>query len=355
MVTNGLEYRGIDAKDEYLTLMATTFPPEAVARKEQAWAWLFAAPFQSQDRKTEVALLLQNGAPIGATIILPTLFSVNGVEERTVLPMGTLMHPDSRGRGMRLLRENMQSAYSSLIIGLPNGEKLSKLYERHGRASITPPRRLRQKIYRPGTMLRMSKRIPGVLASFIDLCFWPISRLPSPAARLRADERIRQVNDFGPDFDAAWDASSKAKLTAQVRNAAFLSWRYMAFPAQDYETFALYRDNELAGYIVLALRPARRGLTGQIVDIFSYSGSDRDFELLIRHADKVFAKGPAAIGEFSFSPFASLDDAARRAGFLRSKSTRPLAFRHEDPDRQAFISEHPEQFHFCRGDHDEDY
>ncbi|MDO9019000.1 MAG: GNAT family N-acetyltransferase [Deltaproteobacteria bacterium] len=73
---------------------------------------------------------------------------------------------------------------------------------------------------------------------------WALLTRPSPRG-----VEVREVRSFGPEYDGLWARVRGAVPVAQVRDAAYLAWRFLEnpFPFRVYEA---RRGGALAGYLV---------------------------------------------------------------------------------------------------------
>jgi len=346
--------RGQAFRDDFLALMATRFPAGAVDRKRRAWEWLFATPNGTPDWPTAVFTVERDGQPVGAFIRLPTRYVVDGRDSAAVHPISTVVHPDHTGAGPIMLHAQLHMR-DRLTLGVPNRHRLSKIYLRYD-GLMGPTRNLRRRVYRPGSMLAGRGKVPAAIGGLLDVAgAAPAAITGLRQAAPRGDERVEAVSTFGPEFDDAWERAAPSVSLAQVRSAAFLTWRYEAMPLRKYDRFALRRGGRLAGYAILSVDGAAGRQVGRIVDIFAYDGAVRDYALMLAAADARFRRAGCAYSEISYACTPAIDSAARRSGFLLRKDGLPFVMRHDVPDVNAKLPDMVERIHFCRGDHDEDY
>ena len=104
---------------------------------------------------------------------------------------------------------------------------------------------------------------------------------------------------------------------------AFMTWRYVEMPLQSYEILFLRKAGHVQGYVVLGtyIDPDKR--TGQVTDILAVDDDERSLALLLAAASDRLARLGAEVAAFGFCENVALRAAARRAGFLRSKPSRP--------------------------------
>lgn len=351
-----LTWNGPEANDEFFALKRMVFPPEAVERKMKVWNWLFAHPYEGPWGKTYCILIRSKGIAVGAQILLPTRVIVNGIAYEGVSGMSTMVHPDHRGAGIRLIKVGFGENAAPATIGFAANEKLNEFFVRLG-AALTPKRTLRRKVYRLGTVMQKKRTsLPNSVAQAIDVAAsLPLSLLNLRRPRLAKGESIDPVDRFTEEFDIAWRQIEQDITFAMDRRSAFLNWRYVEMPILTYKRAALRRDNVLLGYIVICIQQDHGVVVGRVTDIFTYNGAERDYALLMSWADRQFAHANCARGEVVFGVNDALDRAAVRSGFVSCKRIREVAVNITDPTGRAGLDKALESFHFCRGDQDEDY
>ncbi len=73
---------------------------------------------------------------------------------------------------------------------------------------------------------------------------WTLLTRPSPAGIT-----VREESSFGSEYDDLWRAVRPSLPVAQVRDAAYLTWRFLENPFQ-FRVFVARRGGALAGYLV---------------------------------------------------------------------------------------------------------
>lgn len=109
-----------------------------------------------------------------------------------------------------------------------------------------------QKLLFPGYGLQETAAF-APLRGLLNLCYAPFR----PGKRqIKASDcyTIKEVTTFDGEFDDLWQRASVPFPCAVVRSSAFLEWQFMRQPGKKFEVVGLYRDGQLAGYVVLFLR-----------------------------------------------------------------------------------------------------
>ena len=341
----------------FLERMAATFKPEAVERKAKAWDWLFGRRVGPEGAQPVVLAAMSGDAFVGGAIFFPSLYQLDGEEKVFYSPYATNIDPSARGLGINLIKRlySIKPTVAPIMrVGVPGNEQLAKVNERFGAFNAT---RLNIfKVLRGGRALARRKPWAAPLAAPGDLAWrlWDgMQRLGRP--RLAAGETITRETVFGPDYADFWERARRRHRFLQVRDADYMTWRFVDMPVQAYEILFLRRQGRVAGVAIVgtAIDPERN--TGQVTDILSEDGDPRSLALLLTAAcDRLTALG-AEVAALGCCENAALQEAARLAGFTRTKVSRPAQFYDElEANRDRIRAAFPE-LHMTRADQDEDY
>ena len=344
--------RGPEVREVFLDKMAATFPPEAVRRKAVAWDWIFRRRVGEAASSAFVLAAMHKGEFVGGSVLGHSLFQLGGQEFVSHSPYGTNVDPTVRGLGLNLIKALY--GLPTLGIGIPTDEKLTRVNEKLG--AISKPRWQTFKLLRAGSALARRKPWAAPLAVPGDALWrlaWAGAALAGP--RLGRDESITPETGFGADYAAFWDRARQKYGFVQVRDVAFMTWRYVEMPLQSYEILFLRKAGHVKGYVVLGthIDPDKR--TGQVTDILAMDDDERSLALLLAAASDRLARLGAEVAAFGFCENVALRAAARRAGFLRSKPSRPAQVNHVDPATYGRLKEDTGLLYMTRGDQDEDY
>ena len=84
--------------------------------------------------------------------------------------------------------------------------------------------------------------------------------------------QVQEVGAFDARFDALWAGAAGGFPIAVVRDAAYLTWRYLQNPLVDYRVLVAERGGVLAGYAVLSLRDLEKDGTVALAELMVASG-----------------------------------------------------------------------------------
>jgi GNAT superfamily N-acetyltransferase len=154
-----------------------------------------------------------------------TRLALDGQAVDAALSMTTMTHSDYRGQGLfeRLaerLYDRLSETGHALVFGFPNANSHRGFRKRLAW----------QTIYEIPTMtLRAMERARA---------------LESPAG-------VREVTEFGPEFDRLWDRLRQKQPIWTWRDRRYLDWRYTRNPISSYRICAWHDADELLGYCVV--------------------------------------------------------------------------------------------------------
>ncbi len=167
----------------------------------------------------------------------------------------------------------------------------------------------------------------------------------------RADAReflLEQVGEFGSEFDDLFERVTAKHKIACVRDSRYLAWRYLASPNQRQVPFAIKRDGELIGLLVLETQ----GEKTAVVDLFTRPEAgiiDASLQLAIGYATEV---GCSSL-ELSLTEGSVLSERLRASGFIRRDERGfQVAVASSDAQFEALTEE--KSWHFMEADQDLD-
>jgi hypothetical protein len=344
--------RGPEVREVFLERMAATFSPEAVRRKAVAWDWLFARRLGEEQSSTFVLAATLKGEFVGGSILGVSLFQYDGREHVTYSPYGTSIDPSVRGLGLNLIKALY--ALPTLAIGIPAEEKLARVNERLG--AISKPRLQMFKVLRAGSAFARRKSWAAPLAMPGD-ALWRVWRAAAclTGPRLERDESITPETRFGADYEAFWHEARRHHPFIMVRDAAYMTWRFVEMPVQSYEVLFLRKAGAVKGFVVVGTNIDPSTRMGQIADILVADDDERSLSLLLAAGSERLARLGAEIAALGCCEDTALQAAARQAGFLHSKLSRPAQVNHVDAAVHERLQADIADLYLTRGDQDEDF
>ena len=235
----------------------------------EIWRWQFV---DNPAGPGWVRLADHDGRIVGQYAAIPTRFRTRGQGE-AILAMScdTMTHPDYQRQGMFVTLAN--ELYTDLerrgvptVWGFPNAASrpgfVGKLrwFDVHEFPTWVKPLRSRYVLKR---WVRWGP-LATALGAVGDAAFHAVAPRPREARRAT----IRPITVFDGRFDELWARHRDLAPLIQVRDAAFLTWRFLAAPVFRYEPFEIVVDGRLEGYLVLRVLTLFDLPFGALVDLF---------------------------------------------------------------------------------------
>lgn len=347
-----IELRGSEIRDTFLAKMAETFDAQAVERKAKAWDWIFNPPLGPDAPPVSVLTAWRDGRFVGGSISGVSAYMLRGERRYFLSPYGTNIDPKERGLGINLIKAFYTGPHCR--IGIPIDERFARVNEKYGAHS-----RARVQMFAPlraGSALARRKPAAAPVAGLGNAVWsaWRgLSGLAGP--RLGKGETIAIAQDFGAEHDAFWQKAVTRHPFIEVRDAAFMVWRFREMPMQKYDVLQLRRDGELRGYVAVGHEMDPQRGTGQVTDILTIDDDPRDLALLFRAAADRLDELGAEVAAFGCVPNEALLQGARMAGFTRSKPSRPAQIYYGSAEEAVWLDKDLSVLYLTRADQDEDY
>lgn len=339
-------------RDDFVTLMRDVFCAESAARKAVAWDWLFKKPDPTGAR-TFGRGTQKNGSMVGACLILPHTLWIEGKESQSWWPVAVGVDPRHRGAGLPIVRSFFnQGPYYG---GMPANDEIANLYRKLGMTGEVMLRNYFAPL-RPGKMLSRRKGLPSPVAGAVDAGYRMASAMAfRNTPSLREDERITNVLHFGTAFNDLWNRARYGYRMTLARDSDYLNWRFHEFPLHSYDTLALWQGETLRGYVVTRLEEKDDRTNGLIVDIFTESGDERSFALLVRAAKGMLERQGAEQAILQLPECAWPVQGLKSLGFVHNKPMTLLQLHAADNQMNAKMPCLHKHWYFTRADSDQDY
>ena len=277
------QIRGYEKGDEYqiLRLRQVVFGDiDPVRLKPSTWEWQFR---HNPAGEAFCCLAEDRGTIVGQYAAIPTCFSVKGKETLFAFSCDTMIHPDYRKQGMftalakKVYRLIESQHRITTVWGFPNKIALPG-FTKHLNWSLLSVFPLRVIPLRPLAMFlsslplkttsRKEWRDPGA-GSSLELS---VSRAGFPEV---PGLLVEPVTRFDAEFDTLWNRNRGIAPVIQVRNAAYLNWRYLGVPGFHYRPFAIRLKGRLSGYMVIRMMNVAGHFFGVLADLFPFPIRDR--------------------------------------------------------------------------------
>lgn len=251
-----------------LALRRATFGEvDPVRLRPDVWRWQFV---ENPAGPGYIRVAEHDGTIVGQYAAIPTRFRMGtdlrvgtdiqvgtdrALDRTFAMSCDTMTHPDYQRQGMfvRLARELYDEIAArenvSTVWGFPNPAShpgfVGKLgwFDIHEFPTYVKPLRSAPVLARYVG--------PGGLARGLGAVADGAYRLIAPRAREPRRATIEPVAWFDERFDALWERHAGLAGVVQVRDRAYLDWRYCAVPMFEYRPFTVTVAGALEGYVVL--------------------------------------------------------------------------------------------------------
>jgi GNAT superfamily N-acetyltransferase len=233
------------------------------------WRWQFV---DNPAGPGYVRLADHDGLVVGQYAAIPTRFLVAGADRTLAMSCDTMTHPGYQKQGIfvTLARELYAQVAKrhgvTTMWGFPNDASHPAFVGKLGWFDVYlfP---LRVKPIQSERVLRRyvgSRLLSGALGAVADRAY----RLITP--RLREPRRchLEPLDQFDERFDALWARHASLAPVIQVRDSAYLNWRYCAVPAFGYRRWSVHVDGRLEGYLITRVVQLFGLPLGAVVDVF---------------------------------------------------------------------------------------
>jgi hypothetical protein len=168
--------------------------------------------------------------------------------------------------------------------------------------------------------------------------------------------QIEEIKQFDERFDRSWEKISKDYKAIQVRDSAFLNWRFFQCPHLKYRAFAAVKNNEILGYIVLRDEIYKKKHIGHIVDIFFDVSKSNILKVLMNAGIAALRRaGCNTIKMVVPSSHKILTDLLQSRSFIVCRQKDSI-FKNKTGDNQEdSIIKNPANWHLTNADSDEEF
>jgi len=186
-----------------------------------------------------------------------------------VQSLDTLTSEAYRGRGLfpklaKSLFARASSAGAMLIFGFPNGNSAPGFFSRLEWTALDPVPFL----VRPLRTGYVARRLPigRWAATFPDVA------VPVATPTLKTGQEIRVLRRFDSDVSAIWQGVAGTHSIGVERDAAYLNWRFIDKPGENYLVHGFYDRGELQGLVVSCTKEKHGGRVAYIMELLHKQG-----------------------------------------------------------------------------------
>ncbi len=240
------------------------FQKNGVEKKVENLDWLF---FQNTERRSFVNLAYDNNQIAAIYASTCVRFLINGEIKQGTQSLDTLTDESYRGQGLfiklaKIVFNDIKEANIPLIYGFPNGNSIHGFEKKLDWINLDPVpfliRPLHTKYFT--NKLRFLKRLPNINL-FID------NHKDNFISHYK-NFKISLNNEFPIEVNDLWTEFSKNFKVSVHRDKAYLDWRYINKPNENYQIFHCNNNSgEYLGYIVFCLKEKHDGRIGYIMEL----------------------------------------------------------------------------------------
>lgn len=325
------------------------FGQELTESSRRRWRWQYLESPASDPQGPEIWVAREDGSPLGQYASMPVSLWWDGREVRASWGMDVFLRPEARGKGIGAQLFTAWSDHVEVALGLGLTPSSYGLFQKLRYRDVGPVPFF-QRILDPAAVA--TRRLGSVLGPVggLGLRAWLAATHPVRARRPRRIT-VRRVTSFGADYDALWERARGSYAMCVRRDAAYLTWKYLACPTQSYEIHEARQGQELCGFAVSRQQDYRGLRLGWILDVFAEAGDGETKDALLFAVLDAFRKaGVARVQAFSMNR--ALADDLRRHGFLPGRS--PMQFCVRSRVASGAVFEELGRWHVVFGDSDMD-
>jgi acyl transferase domain-containing protein/acyl-CoA synthetase (AMP-forming)/AMP-acid ligase II len=309
-------------REKIVALMQSHYGSSNAAIIDQTWEWKHEQNPFNAEKRTFLLVIEHDDHIVGIHGGYASRIRLGDNTYPVLWGCDTLVHPDHR-QASGLLSVAMDRANAPLFLGTPVASFYRDILEPGGETTLLETYVRHIGILRLTNILR-TRRVPSLIAHLTSACLSPIANtLMRLSARCgnKPDRQIAPLTVCGPEVDALWHRVASGYGSLSVRDASFLSWRFMQCPIHHYSIYGAWQNGQLAGYIVTRTGTRNGMLFGMIVDLLA-ARHDRDtLRALIAHAVQTFRTQSVDVVECLVATHASeTRTELRRAGLWITKS-----------------------------------
>ncbi len=292
-------------------------------RDARALLWDWIHDWDDDFPQPNIGRIAESGGTIiGYAGSLPARIKVGDHVEYGTLSMDNVMDSNHRGKGIRLLRAQLDTR---VILG-STAARSHRLWARIARKPLdrTVFKEQVKRICAIDPTVRLLQKglpaIPARLAGFLWRCGLALRYGPY---RPLSGRKLERVAEFPPQIDDFCKEFSRRFKYMVVRDRRFLNWRYVACPVP-YEKYCLYDEEELSGYMSFRVCMVRRRKVLLLVEIAAIGREEESYQMMIAFLQKCARERDVSDIQTMDSGDPLLERALTRKGFYPKKGRTPI-------------------------------
>jgi GNAT superfamily N-acetyltransferase len=279
-------------EEQIVPLLREAFPSEKPLYDDMKfWNWIYR---DNPTKLRKIWVAEEDGKIVGHFAFSPGLMKIDGQTRVGMFTINSAVHPDHQGKGIysALVKQvNMETHDIPVVYGYPNKLNLAILSKQYWVAIPAMPILVKPLNMEGCLRWVVRHRYPARMLNAVAM---PLVKLFTGERKfdLPGGVSIKRVPSFDDRFDVLWNNSGRKGIIT-VRDRKYLTWRYVDKPDSSYIIYIAEKEQEIAGYIILALREYMSLKTGMIVDVLTLPGQPAIALALIAAAIKYFIEEQA--------------------------------------------------------------
>ena len=257
-MTGDVQIKQFEAADTeaLLSFLRLAYPGEPQKSDASFWQWhFFEHPYISVDN-VPLWVVKTGDKIVGQVAAMPVELKVGAEQRRALWLVDYILLPEYRPGGLGIFLFQVSSSHCKTLLSLGYNENSSAVMRLLKWQPLGSINRYHILLF-PGHAAKEIARL-ALARHLVNLLYAPYRAGLRPRAP-RGDGLLRAVTTFDSSFDKLWADASTQWPCAVVRNARTLEWQFKRQPGKKYDVLGYYKDDRLAGYIVLFFRKTGMG------------------------------------------------------------------------------------------------
>lgn len=271
-------FRVLNISDETKLLFKECFDKNGSSKNIEEIEWQFLKN-PIPERFVNIAVDEEESKTAAIYAISPVNFKLEDKVFVGSQSLDTMTDKDYRGRGLFIKLANdvyrkAEEGNVKLVYGFPNGNSI------HGFQ-----KRLAWEVLDPVPFLIKPLRSKYFTNRISFLRFLPNIPLSFSRFKKSNEFNLEFKNEFPIEVDTVWNSFSKNISVSVNRNKAYLDWRYLSKPNEDYKIIHCYtHSGDYLGYVVYAVKVKHGGKIGYLMELVYDLNNEKAGALLLRKA-----------------------------------------------------------------------
>ena len=113
--------------------------------------------------------------------------------------------------------------------------------------------------------------------------------------KIKDDAIIKEITRFHSEYDALYELVIPKIKIGVNRDAAYMNWRYVNKPGENYYKYGYYERDVLKGVIIFTLKHKHGGRVGYLMELLFEPGNEKVAKSLLDFCVKAFKKNKADV------------------------------------------------------------